>query len=372
MAIDIEKLPDEAKKALQQFREFQLATFNNSGANGYVMIGRHNVLRKDVAIKIYFHDESEIDQEPAIIASINHENVLKVYDARKVEETCSYYMMQAANEGDLFDFSEKYYLSTSLSHKLLCQLLSGLSALHCKEKNLVHRDLKPENLLIHNDTLVIADFGSVRQVSDTTGKAPSSKHSILYRPPEAFGNNPFFDFSSDVYQSGLIGYLLFGGLLDNDLLSHLNSKELKEFNKIKITGGDYDTSVFIDSCLEKKIISGKLLNWNSIPFYIPSGVKRVLKKATATHDKRYKNVSEFLSELSKIKAKLPDWIVSDENRGYILNNWKGNDYLLIEQQKNILVKKRRHNGKTFRVDNSIKSINLKETYNIMKEKIGLP
>jgi hypothetical protein len=57
MAIDIESLPNEAKKALQQFNEFQLAEFNDSGANGYVMIGRHDVLRKDVAIKIYFHAE---------------------------------------------------------------------------------------------------------------------------------------------------------------------------------------------------------------------------------------------------------------------------------------------------------------------------
>ena len=57
MDIDIESLPDEAQKALQQFSEFQLAEFNDSGANGYVMIGRHDVLRKDVAIKIYFHEE---------------------------------------------------------------------------------------------------------------------------------------------------------------------------------------------------------------------------------------------------------------------------------------------------------------------------
>ena len=45
MAIDIESLPEEAQKALQQFSEFQLAAFNDSGSNGYVMIGRHNVLK---------------------------------------------------------------------------------------------------------------------------------------------------------------------------------------------------------------------------------------------------------------------------------------------------------------------------------------
>ena len=45
--------------------------------------------------------------------------------------------------------------------------------------------------MVHDDKLVIADFGSVRRIDDATGKAPASKHSILYRPPEAFGDNAF-------------------------------------------------------------------------------------------------------------------------------------------------------------------------------------
>ena len=116
MSIDIESLPREAQKALQQFSEFQLKEFNDSGANGYVMSGRHDVLRKDVAIKIYFHDNNDVDQEPAIIATLNHENILKVFDARKVEEDCSFYMMQAANDGDLFSFQERYHLSLDLNY----------------------------------------------------------------------------------------------------------------------------------------------------------------------------------------------------------------------------------------------------------------
>ncbi len=370
MTVDLDTLPEEAKKALQQFKEFQISDFNDSGANGYVMIGRHNVLRKDVAIKIYFHDENEIDQEPAIIASINHENILKVYDARKVEETCSFYMMQAANGGDLFSFSEKFYLSTALSHRLLCQLLSGLSALHCKEKKLVHRDLKPENLLIHNDTIVIADFGSVRRVDDATGQAPASKHSILYRPPEAFGETAFFDYTSDVYQSGIIGYLLFGGSLSNDLLQHLSKREIKELDKIKESGGDYEISIFIDSCIEKKTKAGRLLDWNSIPFYVPKKVKKVLKAAVSGYEKRYKNVSEFLSDLAKVKAGLPDWII--DNDSYELRNWKGNDYLLTENKGGVIMKKKRHGGKNYRVDNSVQAESFASAYNILKNNIELP
>jgi len=370
MAIDIEALPDEAQKALQQFSEFQLAEFNDSGANGYVMIGRHDVLRKDVAIKIYFHEENGVDQEPAIIATLNHENILKVFDARKVEECCSFYMMQAANDGDLFTFQKRYHLSLDLSYKFLCQLLSGLSAMHCQEKKLVHRDLKPENLLVHDDQLVIADFGSVRRIDDATGKALASKHSILYRPPEAFGDDAFFDFSSDVYQAGIIGYLLFGGLLSNDLLEQLNKRELKELEKVKQTGGDYEISKYIDSCIEKRIRSGKLLDWSSIPFYVPKKVVKVLKKAVLDKEKRYANVSEFLAELAKVRAGLPDWIASKE--GYELRDWKGNDYLLVESGGKIIMKKRKHKSKTFRVDNSIKAQDFDAAYNQLKNKVGLP
>ena len=58
--MDLENLPDEAKRVLALFPEFRLIEFNDSGANGYVMTGRHDVLQKDVAIKIYFHAENDV------------------------------------------------------------------------------------------------------------------------------------------------------------------------------------------------------------------------------------------------------------------------------------------------------------------------
>lgn len=370
MAVNIESLPSEAKKALEQFSEFQLEEFNDSGANGYIMIGHHSVLKRNVAIKIYFHDENDIDQEPAIIATLNHENILKIFDARKVEKYCSFYMMQAANDGDLFSFLKRYHLSLDLSYKLLCQLLSGLSAMHCQDKKLVHRDLKPENLLVHNDQLVIADFGSVRRIDDTTGKAPASKHSILYRPPEAFGNGAFFNFSSDVYQAGLIGYLLFGGKLSNDLLKQLNKRELKGLEDIKETGNDYEISKYIDACIEKRIKSGKLLDWDTIPFYVPKKVVKVIKKAVVDINKRYSNVSEFLAELAKARADLPDWLTTKE--GYELRNWKGNDYLLLESSGQVIMKKRKHKSKIFRADNKVSAEGFAAAYYQLTNLIGLP
>lgn len=367
---ELESLPIQAKAVLAKFPEFQISEFNDSGANGYVLIGRHNVLKKEVAIKIYFHSEDEIDQEPSIISAINHENVLKVHDARKIERTSSYYMMQAANDGDLYRFLERYNLSLHLAHKLLCQLLSGLSELHSEANRIVHRDLKPENLLIHNDTIVIADFGSVRRVDDETERAPASKHSILYRPPEAFGENAYFNFSSDIYQAGIIGFLLFGGNLNNILTNHLKKDELANLRELEKSAHACDASLFIDSCIEKRASSGKLIHWDSLPFFVPQKIKRILKKATAKIEDRYTNTSEFLLDLANAKQNLPDWVEMPE--GYQLENWGKSDFLLTTEQGKILLKKRRHGATAYRTDNSIKCENYHSAYELLKKQINLP
>jgi serine/threonine protein kinase len=370
MSIDVEDLPKEVQKALSLFPEFQMSDFNDTGANGYVLIGRHDVLQKDVAIKIYYHDKSELDQEPAIIASLSHENILKVFDARKVEDYCSFYLMQAANSGDLYSFLEKYNVSTHLAHRLLCQLLSGLACLHGAPNNLVHRDLKPENLLVHDDTLVIADFGSVRQVKEATGKAPASRQSVLYRPIEALGTKAFFDFSSDVYQAGLIGYLLFGGQLTNDLLKYLNPRETKEYEKIRTEQEDCDVSMFIDSCVEKRIRSGKLVDWGTLPFFVPDAVRRILKRATAKKESRYTNTSEFLADLARIRANLPDWL--ERKDGYHLYGWSGNDYMITQEKSVPIVKKRKIGNREYRRDRSLTGRSYEEIYSRLSSKVGLP
>lgn len=150
----------------------------------------------------------------------------------------------------------------------------------------------------------------------------------------------------------------------------MNERELNELDRVKQTGGDYEISTYIDSCIEKRIKSGKLIEWDSIPFYVPNKVVKVIKKAVLSKDKRYANVSEFLAELTKVRAGLPNWIASKE--GFELHDWKGNDYLLTESSEKVILKKRKHKMKTFRVDNSIQAEEFSIAYNQLKDKIKLP
>lgn len=366
--VDIEELPPEAKKVLEIFPEFQIEKFNASGANGFVLLGRHEVLKQEAAIKIYFHAKDEVQHEPALLAAINHGNVLKVLDARRLGDECSFFMTPVANYGDLRKYLSDYNLSLHLAHSLLCQLLSGLSALHSVPNQLVHRDIKPENLLVHDDKLLIADFGSVRQLSAATSKTSASNHSILFRPPEAFGQNAYFDCSSDTYQAGLIGYMLLGGKLDNDLLSYLNKKEKLKLKEVK--GDWFEECKFVDSCIERRICAGNLLEWDSVPCFVPKKLVTVLRRATTKEGSKYSKVSELMAELQKVRVTLPEWIVSSD--GWELRNWKGRDYLITVHEETPSVLKRKHGNTKFITDKKFTGTDSDELFEQLAAELGLP
>jgi serine/threonine protein kinase len=319
-----------------------------------------------VAIKVYYHEPNEIDQEPALIAAISHENVLRVHDARSLSQTCSFFMTPCANRGDLGTHLNEHYIPTDLAYRLLTQLLSGLSALH--ENRLVHRDLKPENLLVHDETLLIADFGSVRRVSEDTGAAPASRHSILFRPPEAFGDSSYFNFASDTYQAGLVGYLLFGGRLSNDLESHLSRANLSRLEGIKASDGSFEVSQFIDSCLEKSVCAGKLVDWAALPLFVPKAIVRCLKRATIGI--RYASCSEFLADLQRAGAGMPRWAAQGDT--WVLADWNGRDYRLSNLGGNVAVHKRARGKSKFIADHELSGGGLRDVYDRLASRLRLP
>lgn len=362
---DETSLPADVLQVLDEFPEFQPAEFIDSGANGYVLTGMHTKLRKRVALKVYYHEASEVDQEPALIAGIMHDNVMRVHDARSLSPTCSFFMTPCANYGDLASHLGQYRISTAFAYQLLTQLLSGLAALH--ESKLVHRDVKPENLLIHDETLLIADFGSVRRVAEDTGVAPASRHSVLYRPPEAIGSSPYFDFSCDTYQAGLVGFLLFGGSLGNDLERYLNASQRRRLAALKAAGDVFAISRYVDGCVENRITRGSLIDWASLPQYVPSAITRVLKRATK--GARYDTCSEFLFELQRAGVGIPNWIQQGDT--WVLMDWRGRDYRLSGLNGNVAVHKRAAGKTKFIADNQLSGGDLRTVYGRLSSQLGL-
>lgn len=337
--IETSQYGKEIEKLFIEKQELEFLSCNQDGANGEIILARNRHLNREVAIKIYDHEKDTITHEPTLVARINHENIVKVHDAGLLSSSpyaTSYYVMERAQES-LTSYLSNVRISTQMALKLFKDLLKGLSCLHSKEYNLIHRDLKPDNLLVESDTLKIGDFGSVKKLN-TSNKSFVSKHSILYRPPESFGSQGFFDRKSDIYQAGIILAVLLGYSLSDDLESYLSSRDRKTFDTLTKYE---DQAIFLDRVIESRITTQKLIDYSKLPFYVDSKLISIVRKMVCSYDKRFNSIVHVFTALTDYERSKKNW-VEDENGNFVLENFKGKDYLIVLEKGGYLLKHRRN------------------------------
>lgn len=90
---------------------------------------------------------------------INHPNIMHLYDF--LESSNNYYMViQYCNGGDLEGYLKKqrnHLISENEALYYLKQIMNAFSILHAEK--IMHRDFKLANIFMHNDTIVVGDFG---------------------------------------------------------------------------------------------------------------------------------------------------------------------------------------------------------------------
>jgi eukaryotic-like serine/threonine-protein kinase len=148
------------------------------------------------------------------------------------EEHKEFYLVQEFIEGQtLSQELDRRKLSTLATIQILREILMGLSFVHAE--NIIHRDLKPDNIIRRTSdrTLVLIDFGAVKEVSQATLTRPNPKTMASigfgtegYMPSEqAMG---FPKPASDIYAVGAIGIECLTGREPHELFD----EETLEFN----------------------------------------------------------------------------------------------------------------------------------------------
>ena len=175
-------------------------------------------------------EDDEIKNEINILRSLDHPNVLKIFEFYSSKESYSI-VTEFCEGGDLFQeivdkgpFREKYCAF------VLYQILSAIN--HCHTLNIIHRDLKPENILIvdkdKNDypRVKICDFGTSKifERGITQRKVVGSPY---YMAPEVLQKN--YTEKCDIWACGVILYILlsarppFGGEDDEEIIESVQS-----------------------------------------------------------------------------------------------------------------------------------------------------
>jgi renal tumor antigen len=97
---------------------------------------------------------------------------------------------------------------------------------HMHSNGIFHRDIKPENILISDDVVKLADFGSCRGISQ---KQPFTEYisTRWYRAPECLLTDGYYNFKMDIWGIGCVFF---------ELLSFVplfpGNNELDQINKI--------------------------------------------------------------------------------------------------------------------------------------------
>ncbi len=212
-ANSIQVAPAPALTVGATFRSLEVLEILGQGGMGVVYKARHTSLNRLVALKILspqwtISEELAIrfDREAKIQASLNHPNIVQVYDFGK--EVGVHYLTMEYVDGPTLEAILERNVRPKLVWLLtvLRDVARGLQKVH--EAGLVHRDLKPANILIAKDgTAKIGDFGLALQTEDRrklteNGVFVGTPHYVS--PEHAQGKK--VDGRSDLYALGVILY----------------------------------------------------------------------------------------------------------------------------------------------------------------------
>ncbi|MFM8266413.1 MAG: Stk1 family PASTA domain-containing Ser/Thr kinase [Ilumatobacteraceae bacterium] len=190
------------------------------GGMADVFLARDLLLGRPVAIKALF-PEFAVDpnfverfrREAQSAASLNHPNIVSVYDWGKYQNT--YFMAMEYVEGrtlaDYLRVSKR--IDPAKVVEIVVEVAAALSFAH--RNGVVHRDIKPANILVgSNGQVKVADFGIARALNAPTESNLTQDGSVMgtatyFSPEQAQGGQP--DPRSDLYSLGVVMYELVSG-----------------------------------------------------------------------------------------------------------------------------------------------------------------
>ncbi len=171
--------------------------------------GRVLALKTMATAGITAEERQRFQREAAICKTLDHPNVVRVYDAGEADGVL-YQAMDLLEGADLSQaLAERRPLSWEEKLSIMEQVCEGLAYSH--GRSLVHRDIKPANLFVEKSGRVrILDFGMARVEASTLTKVGSAVGTITYMAPEQIRGETCTA-ASDVFAAGVVFYELATG-----------------------------------------------------------------------------------------------------------------------------------------------------------------
>ncbi|MCP4415227.1 MAG: protein kinase [Chloroflexi bacterium] len=215
-----------------------------SGGMAEVYKGYQENLDRFVAIKMMhaflISDQdflNRFQREARAMASLNHPNIVSVYDFDVYGDNSYYLVMEYVRGGTLKEHLEALARSEErmpLTNvvKMVAEIADALAYAHRRE--MVHRDIKPANIMLNEETerAVLTDFGIVKllgnQAMAYTATGALIGTPAYMSPEQALGKSG--DHRVDIYSLGVMLFQMVTGILPFDadtplavVMQHVNT-----------------------------------------------------------------------------------------------------------------------------------------------------
>jgi len=197
---------------------YELRARISKGGMGAVWSARDRRLRRDVAVKLlhaWIAEDLELRRrfarEARVLAPLEHENIVRLYDYGEDGET-PFLVMELVEGANLGDVARNRVFSWAQAAEIALPIASALAYAHAR--GIVHRDLTPGNVLIERATgrVVVSDFGLARIARSTT--SVTTQGMLLgtpeyWSPEQARGGDS--ETATDMYALGCLLFWLQSG-----------------------------------------------------------------------------------------------------------------------------------------------------------------
>src|SRR4029077_17885025 len=206
-------------------RDWQLGSYRileeiGRGGMGVIYRARHGPSRRIVALKrvLNYHSDSRdtlkrFQREATAAASLDHPNILPIYDVGATEDGLPFFSMKFASGGSLLDSRQSFRDSPRRAVQLIAAVARAIDCAH--RQGILHRDLKPGNILLDaRGEPMVSDFGLAKwldRASELTRTLTVFGTPGYIAPEQSDSASAELTGATDVYSLGAILFELLSG-----------------------------------------------------------------------------------------------------------------------------------------------------------------
>src|SRR5262245_1054693 len=197
-------------------------------------------------------------REAQAVASLDHPNILPIYEVSESEDGLPFFSMKFAEKGSLREKAASLRDEPRKCVQLMAKVVRAVEYAH--SRGVLHRDIKPGNILLNDrGEPLVSDFGLAKLLdgnNDLTRSLTTFGTAGFIAPEQAGGAAADFTAAADVYSLGAVLFNLLAGrppFLGSNPVSVIRKASETEAPKLRslVPSLDRDLETICARCLER-------------------------------------------------------------------------------------------------------------------------